>query len=64
MSEPNVVQTAFRLPISLLKRVDRYAKRLGEVTGLNVTRADAVRTLLHTALMRQEEMEKKNGKKK
>lgn len=61
MSEPNVVQTAFRLPVSLIKRVDRHAKRISELTGMNVTRADAVRALLHSALIQEE---KTNGKKR
>ena len=44
-------QTAFRLPVSLLARLDRYAKRMrDEQKGLNVTRADVVRLLLTRAL--------------
>jgi hypothetical protein len=45
------VQLAFRLPGSLLARVDAYAKRLNAATpGLDVTRTDAVRALLTQAL--------------
>ena len=44
-------QTAFRLPLSLLERVDAYAARLArETPGLNPARADAVRSLLTQAL--------------
>ena len=44
-------QLAFRLPDSLVARVDAYAKRLNAVTpGLDVTRTDAVRALLTQAL--------------
>jgi hypothetical protein len=45
------VQLAFRLPASLVARVDVYAKRLNAATpGLDVTRTDAVRSLLTQAL--------------
>jgi hypothetical protein len=44
-------QAAFRLPRSLLARLDSYAERVrGEQKGLNVTRADVVRLLLTRAL--------------
>lgn len=44
-------QVAFRLPVSLLGRVDAYAVDLGRRTpGLTPTRADAVRALLTQAL--------------
>lgn len=62
MSEPNLIQTAFRLPVGLVKRVDRYARRLSEQTGMNVTRADAVRKLLHESLTAEEQ--KTNGKRR
>jgi len=62
VSEPNLIQTAFRLPVGLIKRVDRHARRLSERTGLNVTRADAVRVLLDTALSVEEH--KTNGKRR
>jgi predicted DNA-binding protein len=50
--EPEATQqTAFRLPLSLLARLDRYAERMrGEQKGLGVTRADVVRILLTKAL--------------
>ncbi len=45
------VQLAFRLPAALVARVDVYAKRLnGATPGLDVTRTDAVRSLLVQAL--------------
>jgi predicted DNA-binding protein len=49
------IQLAFRLPDSLVARVDAYAKRLNATTpGLDVTRTDAVRALLTQALDRVE----------
>ena len=49
-------QAAFRLPLSLLDRLDRYAERVSrEQKGLSVTRADVVRLLLIRAL---DELEK------
>jgi hypothetical protein len=62
VSEPNLVMAGFRLPASLIKRIDRHAKRISAETGLNVTRADAVRALLHSALMQEEHS--RNGKKR
>jgi hypothetical protein len=51
-TEPEATQqAAFRLPKSLLARLDRYAERMrGEQKGLTVTRADVVRMLLMRAL--------------
>lgn len=44
-------QVAFRLDEKLLKRVDVYAKKMGEATpGLAYSRVDAVRFLLTHAL--------------
>jgi hypothetical protein len=44
-------QVAFRLSVSLLKRLDRYAERLRlEAPWSNANRADAVRALLTRAL--------------
>jgi hypothetical protein len=44
-------QVAFRLSLSLLKRVDRHAERLRrEAPWSNANRADAVRALLTSAL--------------
>ena len=49
-NEPTV-QCAFRLPASLVERLDDYAKRMGDdQPGLTFTRADAVRVLLTRAL--------------
>lgn len=42
--------TGFRLPAELLDKVDRYAARLSEETGIAVSRAEAVRVLLTVAL--------------
>jgi len=64
VSEPNLIQAAFRLPVGLVKRVDRHAKRLSEQTGMNVTRADAVRALLHSALLVEEQKTPTNGRKR
>jgi len=43
-------QTAFRLPLELLARIDRHAERLSRSSGNHVTRADVVRALLAKAL--------------
>ena len=45
-------QVAVRLPEGLLRRVDRHVERLTAQTplGISVTRADAIRVLLHEAL--------------
>ncbi|HEX9048980.1 MAG TPA: hypothetical protein VF841_00440 [Anaeromyxobacter sp.] len=48
-------QQAFRLPESMIGRLDRYAERLRrERPGLEVSRADAVRLLLAAALDQEE----------
>ena len=45
----------FRLPIDLVKRLDKHAERIQRAhPGLNVTRADAMRSLLTEALDREE----------
>ena len=51
-TEPEATQqVAFRLPLSLLARLDQHAERMrGEQKGLSVTRADVVRLLLTRAL--------------
>ncbi len=52
-------QQAFRLPESIIERLDRYAERLRrEQPGLEVSRADVVRLLLARAL----EQEERHGK--
>jgi hypothetical protein len=44
-------QTAFRLPLQLLDRIDRHGARLREEQpGITITRADVVRLLLTRAL--------------
>jgi len=44
-------QAAFRLPVSLLARLDAYAEQMGvEQPGMTFTRADALRVLLTRAL--------------
>ncbi len=51
MAKETTVQTAFRLPESLLKRLDRHVERMNaETRGLTYSRADAVRSLLTRAL--------------
>ena len=53
-------QVAFRLDEKLIKRVDAYAKRMGDVApGVDFTRADAVRFLLTHALNDLETRKKK-----
>ena len=51
-TEPEATQqVAFRLPLSLLARLDQHAERMrAEQKGLTVTRADVVRLLLMQAL--------------
>jgi hypothetical protein len=50
MADPTQ-QVAFRLPVSLLERLDAYADRMRDAQpGLTVTRADVVRVLLARAL--------------
>lgn len=51
-TEPEATQqVAFRLPLSLLTRLDQHAERMRtEQKGLSVTRADVVRLLLTRAL--------------
>jgi hypothetical protein len=51
-TEPEATQqTAFRLPVSLLARLNLYAERMrSEQKGLSVTRSDVVRLLLTKAL--------------
>ncbi len=46
-------QLVARVPTSLLDRVDAYATKLRKATGENVTRGDAVRLLLASALDRE-----------
>jgi hypothetical protein len=49
-SQPMAV-IPFRLPVPLVKRLDKYAARLRkEHPGMHATRADAVRVLLTKAL--------------
>lgn len=44
-------QTAFRLPVSLLARLDAYAEQMAtEHPGMTFSRADALRVLLTLAL--------------
>ncbi len=44
-------QLAFRLPDSLIQRLDRHVERMAkELPGLEFTRVDAVRSLLTRAL--------------
>jgi len=57
-------QAAFRLPIDLIKHLDRHVKRFQEASpGLNVTRADAVRMLLTKGLDEAEEHAKRSAKR-
>jgi len=57
-------QVAFRLPDSLIARLDRHAERLSkEHPGLEFTRVDAVRTLLTVALDEAEASDKRRGGK-
>lgn len=46
-------QCAFRLPVKLLEDLDKHAAQLSKNTGMNVTRTDALRTLLRSALLQE-----------
>ncbi|MDQ3298953.1 MAG: ribbon-helix-helix domain-containing protein [Myxococcota bacterium] len=51
MAKESTTQVAFRLPDSLIERLDRHVKRMdAENPGLEFNRADAVRSLLTRAL--------------
>ncbi|HEX7837724.1 MAG TPA: ribbon-helix-helix domain-containing protein [Kofleriaceae bacterium] len=51
MAKEPTTQVAFRLPDSLIARLDRHVERMGkEHPGLDFSRADAVRSLLTRAL--------------
>lgn len=53
-------QVAFRLPVSLLKRLDAHVARLRkDVPGMSVSRADAVRVLLSRSLSEEEQKAKR-----
>jgi Arc/MetJ-type ribon-helix-helix transcriptional regulator len=46
MSKDPTTQVAFRLPDSLIARLDRHVERMGKAhPGLDFSRADAVRSL-------------------
>lgn len=42
--------TAFRLPVEMIARIDRYAEQLTKDTGIPVQRAEAARQLLEAGL--------------
>jgi hypothetical protein len=46
MKKPKTMQTAFRLPVELVKRLDRAALALEAECGVPISRADVVRKLL------------------
>ena len=55
-------QTAFRLPTSLLDRLDAYAARLrAEQPGIAISRADVVRLLLSRALDELDAQQSRSG---
>ena len=57
-------QTAFRLPVELLGRLDKHAKRLQEASpGMTITRADVVRMLLTQGLDDAEKKPKRSPKR-
>jgi sulfate adenylyltransferase subunit 1 (EFTu-like GTPase family) len=56
-------QTAFRLPVDLIERLDKHVKRLQDAApGMNITRADAVRVLLTRGLDEAEQKPRKSRK--
>lgn len=55
MTKLRTVPVAFRLPVDLVKRIDRYVDHMTGVSGgVTVSRTDAVHILLLEALVRQE----------
>lgn len=55
-------QVAFRLPDTLIERLDAHAERLNrQHPGLEFTRVDAARTLLTMALDEVESADKRRG---
>lgn len=59
---PPMQVTPFRLPGTLIKRLDRHAERLMSAhAGLRVTRGDVVRMLLTQALDAAERKEDGHG---
>jgi hypothetical protein len=64
MAKEPTTQVAFRLPDSLLARLDRHVERMtNEHPGLDFNRADAVRSLLTRALDEIEGADKRRGKR-
>lgn len=41
------------MPVELVKKLDRHAEHLSKTTGMNVTRTDAILSLLTTALRKE-----------
>ena len=57
------VQVAFRLPESLVERIDRHVERMnGANPGLDFSRADAVRSLLTRSLDEIEGVKRKGAR--
>jgi len=64
MAKEPTQQVAFRLPDSLVARLDRHVERMTkEHPGLDFSRADAVRSLLTRALDEIEGTDKHRGRK-
>lgn len=59
----NTTQYTFRLPDELIERLDAYAKRLSEETGIEVNRADVVKRLLTKGLEAVEKPKKRAAPK-
>ena len=64
MSRPraleSVVTASVRLPVSLMKKIDRRVKRLTQLTpGVTITRADVIRNLLAKAINDDDTVEEK-----
>lgn len=58
---PQTTQVAFRFTVELIDRIDHHVERMRAATpGVEYNRADAVRSLLTTAL---DAVEKKNKKR-
>lgn len=63
MAKEPTTQVAFRLPDSLVKRLDRHVERMtAENPGLDFTRTEAVRSLLTRALDQIEGAKRAGGR--
>lgn len=53
MTESTTTQTAFRLPATMIRRLDTIARRMRANTAIHWTRTDVVRMLLDDGVKRE-----------